>query len=189
MDLMMANMQWVNWIFPKTLRIQTANLPGKPMEYENWMFGDKDGVSRDHALDFAKEQVRNRKRNLKIQADKDRTWICRHTKDLGYCFHAFSLHQADKDFHWNFQYDYDYDYEWNYVYNDGGWTYGNGDCVLVPVCLYLFIITIAYFILLHWFLSPVDHLYTVIHECILSIFIGSESDHWQPLSLTDSITD
>ena len=54
-------------------RIQTANLPGKPMEYENWMFGDKDGVSRDHALDFAKEQVRNRKRNLEIQADKDRT--------------------------------------------------------------------------------------------------------------------
>ena len=91
MDLMIANMQWVNWIFPKTLRIQTANLPGKPMEYENWMFGDKDGVSRDHALDFAKEQVRNRKRNLEIQADKDRTWICRHTKDLGYCFHAFFL--------------------------------------------------------------------------------------------------
>ena len=54
-------------------RIQTANLPGKPMEYENWMFGDKDGVSMDHALDFAKEQVRNRKRNLEIQADKDRT--------------------------------------------------------------------------------------------------------------------
>ena len=49
-------------------------------------------------------------------------------------------HQADKDFHWNFQYDYDYDYEWNYVYNDGGWTYGNGDCVLVSACLYLFII-------------------------------------------------
>ena len=54
-------------------RIQTANLPGKPMEFENWMFGDKDGVSMDHALDFAKEQVRNRKRNLEIQADK-RSW-------------------------------------------------------------------------------------------------------------------
>ena len=60
--------------FQKLLeRIQTANLPGKLMEYENWMFGDKDGVSMDHALDFAKEQVRNRKRNLEIQADKDRT--------------------------------------------------------------------------------------------------------------------
>jgi len=81
---------------------------GKPMEFENWMFGDKDGVSMDHALDFAKEQ-------------------------------------ADKDFRWNFQYDYNYDYEWNYVYNDGIWTYGNGDCVLVSVCLYLFIIMIAYF--------------------------------------------
>jgi len=67
---------------------------GKPMEFENWMFGDKDGVSMDHALDFAKEQ-------------------------------------ADKDFRWNFQYDYNYDYEWNYVYNDGIWTYGNGDCVLL----------------------------------------------------------
>ena len=69
----------------------------------------------------------------------------RQTKDLGSCFHAFFLHQADKDFRWNFQYDYNYDYEWNYVYNDGIWTYGNGDCVLVSVCLYLFIIMIAYF--------------------------------------------
>ena len=54
-------------------RIQTANLPGKPMEFENWMFGDKGGVSMNHALNFAKEQVRNRKRSLEIQADKDRT--------------------------------------------------------------------------------------------------------------------
>ena len=45
------------------------------MEFENWMFGDKGGVSMDHALDFAKEQVRNQKRNLEIQADKDRTRI------------------------------------------------------------------------------------------------------------------
>ena len=62
------------------------------MEFENWMFDDKGGVSMNHALDFAKEQVRNWERNLEIQADKDRTWICRHTKDLGYRFHAFFLH-------------------------------------------------------------------------------------------------